>query len=100
MKNEGEDSARSYKKLDSEVVMNLIVRVLVSIADKINGVGGGGDEEDFHDCVVKGKRGMPGNGEEEIEIAGREDGHVEDLRLERNACARMRRLDLEKQEKN
>lgn len=44
------------------------------------------DKEDLHDRVV---RGYPGTGEE-VDIACQEDGQVESLGLERDACVSTR----------
>lgn len=100
MEDKGEDSGAGDEVLDTERVVDLVVGVLVALLDEIDCVGGGGKKENLHDCVVEGERGMPGLGEEEVEITGAEDDHVEDLGLEGYAGAGMRGLDLEKEKED
>lgn len=100
MEDERKHGGSGDEILNSERVVNLIVSVFVALLHEINCVCRRGEKEDLHDGVVESQSGMPGFCEEEIEIAGAEDDHVENLGLERETCTGMRGLDLEKKQED
>lgn len=87
MEDECGDSSCGDEELDAESVVDTIVCVLVAVVDEMDGVGRRGEEEDLHNCVVESKCGVPGFGEEKVEVACAEYYHVEHLGFEGYACA-------------
>lgn len=63
MEDDCTDGGASKQKRNAEGVVHVIVGVFVAILDEVDSIGGGGEEEYFHDGVVEGEGGVPRLGE-------------------------------------
>ena len=90
----------SNEIFDSNAVTETVVGVIVFATDEIDGIGGAGNKEDFHNGVVQGECGSKWIGEEEIEVASSKDDEVELLSFERYSSTGMGSLNFEKKEEN
>jgi len=76
--NEGEQNARDEEVFESEGVETWIRGGSETELHEVEGVDGGGDEEEFHEGVVEGDVGAC----EEVDVAGEEDEDVKGLGFE------------------